>query len=216
MRWVWAAAGGILLSASLFSARAASQAAPAQAREPAGVAAHAALVNQNCLSCHNDKARIAGLSLQGLSLTDVPANGAVWEKVLRKVRSGDMPPPTARNRPAPAAALAVVACVFARGPTGVCVSPARRALASARHAHAPTADVAVSEPASPPFTLLADAHKAVIRMYEVSGPLGIGVRRVTYLIDQARNIRDVVLADFRISRHEEFARKAMALSRGHS
>jgi thioredoxin-dependent peroxiredoxin len=63
------------------------------------------------------------------------------------------------------------------------------------------------------FTLLADAHKAVIRMYEVAGPLGFGVRRVTYLIDQARNIRDVVLADFRISRHEEFARKAMALSR---
>lgn len=66
-----------------------------------------------------------------------------------------------------------------------------------------------------PFTLLSDAHKAVIRMYEVTGPLGIGVRRVTYLIDQARNIRDGVLADFRITRHEDFARKALALSRGH-
>jgi thioredoxin-dependent peroxiredoxin len=64
-----------------------------------------------------------------------------------------------------------------------------------------------------PFTLLSDAHKAVIRMYEVVGPLGFGVRRATYLIDQARNIRDAVLADFRIARHEEFARKAMALSR---
>jgi thioredoxin-dependent peroxiredoxin len=66
-----------------------------------------------------------------------------------------------------------------------------------------------------PFTLLSDPTKAVIGMYEVRGPLGFGVRRATYLIDQARNIRDAVLADFRIARHEDFARKAMALSRGH-
>jgi peroxiredoxin Q/BCP len=65
------------------------------------------------------------------------------------------------------------------------------------------------------FTLLSDPHKAVIRMYEVTGPLGIGVRRVTYLVDPSRHIRDAVLADFRISRHEDFVRRAMALSRGH-
>lgn len=64
-----------------------------------------------------------------------------------------------------------------------------------------------------PFTLLSDPARAVIAMYEVKGPLGFGVRRATYLIDQARNIRDAVLADFRIARHEDFARKAMALSR---
>jgi len=63
-----------------------------------------------------------------------------------------------------------------------------------------------------PFTLLSDPARAVIAMYEVKGPLGFGVRRATYLIDQARNIRDAVLADFRIARHEEFARKAMALN----
>jgi peroxiredoxin Q/BCP len=64
-----------------------------------------------------------------------------------------------------------------------------------------------------PFTLLADPDKSVIKMYEVNGPLGIGVRRVTYLIDQARVIRDVVLADFRIGQHEGFIRRALALSR---
>jgi len=63
-----------------------------------------------------------------------------------------------------------------------------------------------------PFTLLSDPDKSVIKMYEVNGPLGIGVRRVTYLIDQARHIRDAVLADFRIDRHEEFIRKALAIS----
>jgi thioredoxin-dependent peroxiredoxin len=65
-----------------------------------------------------------------------------------------------------------------------------------------------------PFTLLSDADKSVIKMYEVNGPLGFGVRRVTYLIDQARVVRDAVLADFRIDRHEDFVRRSLALSRG--
>ncbi len=63
-----------------------------------------------------------------------------------------------------------------------------------------------------PYTLLSDADKFVIRMYDVQGPLGFGVRRGTYLIDQARYIRSAILADFRISRHEDFIRKAVALS----
>lgn len=62
-----------------------------------------------------------------------------------------------------------------------------------------------------PFTLLSDEHKTVIKMYGVNGPLGISVRRATYLIDAGRRIRDMVLADFRISRHEEFVRKAVML-----
>ena len=65
-----------------------------------------------------------------------------------------------------------------------------------------------------PFTLLSDVDKFVIRMYEVQGPLGLGVRRATYLIDQARYIRAAVLADFRISQHEAFIRRAVALSAG--
>ena len=65
-----------------------------------------------------------------------------------------------------------------------------------------------------PFTLLSDVDKSVIRMYDVRGPLGFGVRRATYLIDQARYIRAAVLADFRISEHEEFVRRAVAMSAG--
>lgn len=65
-----------------------------------------------------------------------------------------------------------------------------------------------------PFTLLSDVDKSVIRMYEVRGPLGFGVRRATYLIDQARYVRGAVLADFRISEHEDFVRKAAAMSAG--
>ncbi len=63
-----------------------------------------------------------------------------------------------------------------------------------------------------PFALLSDVDKFVIRMYDVRGPLGFGVRRGTYLIDQARYIKGAVLADFRIADHEEFVRTAVALS----
>ena len=61
------------------------------------------------------------------------------------------------------------------------------------------------------YTLLADPEKTVIKMYDADGPLGIAVRRITYLIDQARIVQDALLADFRISRHEEFVRKAVEI-----
>jgi len=61
------------------------------------------------------------------------------------------------------------------------------------------------------FPLLADEDKAVMRAYDADGPLGIGVRRVTYSIGADGRIRDGVLADFRISRHEAFVRDAMRL-----
>ncbi len=64
-----------------------------------------------------------------------------------------------------------------------------------------------------PFTLLSDSEKFVTRMYDLNGPLGLGVRRGTYLIDQGRHIRDAVLADFRIAHHEAFVRRAAAMSR---
>ena len=62
-----------------------------------------------------------------------------------------------------------------------------------------------------PFVLLSDQQKTVAKMYGVNGPLGIGVRRATFLIDASRRIRDAVLADFRIGRHVEFVRKAVML-----
>lgn len=65
-----------------------------------------------------------------------------------------------------------------------------------------------------PFTLLSDPDKKVIKLYDVDGPLGFGVRRATFLLDQRGVIQDAVLADFRISRHEEFVRRAAALRRG--
>jgi thioredoxin-dependent peroxiredoxin len=62
-----------------------------------------------------------------------------------------------------------------------------------------------------PYILLSDEHKTVIKMYGLNGPLGIGVRRATYLIDGSRRIRDAVMADFRVGRHADFVRKAVLL-----
>ncbi len=61
-----------------------------------------------------------------------------------------------------------------------------------------------------PFSLLSDCDKSVARMYEVLGPLGIGIRRATFLIGRGRIIRDAVRADFRIAKHEAFIRSALA------
>ncbi|ANO51204.1 peroxiredoxin [Woeseia oceani] len=58
-----------------------------------------------------------------------------------------------------------------------------------------------------PFTLLSDEDKVAIKMYDVDGPFGVGVRRATFLINQDRTIQDAVLADVLISRHAEFLEK---------
>lgn len=62
-----------------------------------------------------------------------------------------------------------------------------------------------------PFVLLCDPDKVAVKMYEVDGPLGFGVRRVTYLINQDRSIQDAMQADLRISKHAEFIEKAIVL-----
>ena len=62
-----------------------------------------------------------------------------------------------------------------------------------------------------PFTLLSDKDKVAIKMYDVDGPFGIGVRRATYLVNQGRKIQDAVQADVLINKHKEFIEKAVVL-----
>ena len=62
-----------------------------------------------------------------------------------------------------------------------------------------------------PFILLSDPEKVAIKMYDVDGPFGVGVRRATYLIAQNRAITDAIMADVMISRHQEFIEKAVIL-----
>jgi len=60
------------------------------------------------------------------------------------------------------------------------------------------------------FTLLADPDKQAVKAYGLDGPLGLGVRRGTYLIGQDGKILDSVLADLRIGAHEAFVKQAIA------
>ena len=62
-----------------------------------------------------------------------------------------------------------------------------------------------------PFTLLSDPDKVAVEMYDVDGPFGVGVRRATFRISQDRVIKDAVMADVRIGRHQEFIEKAIVL-----
>jgi hypothetical protein len=56
------------------------------------LAPQAALLDKYCVTCHNDKLRTGGLSLQAANLNDVPKNAETWEKVIRKLHVGAMPP----------------------------------------------------------------------------------------------------------------------------
>jgi hypothetical protein len=60
-----------------------------------------ALLDKYCVTCHNDRLKTANLSLQGLDLTKVADHADLWEKVVRKLRAGVMPPP---DMPRPALA----------------------------------------------------------------------------------------------------------------
>jgi len=51
-----------------------------------------AVLNQYCITCHNEKLKTAGLMLDKLDYAHPGPNADVWEKVVRKVRAGMMPP----------------------------------------------------------------------------------------------------------------------------
>ena len=53
---------------------------------------HTKTVQTHCVRCHNDRALTGNLSLEGLDPNDVSGHAEVWEKVVRKLRAGAMPP----------------------------------------------------------------------------------------------------------------------------
>ncbi|MCH7747379.1 MAG: DUF1592 domain-containing protein [Acidobacteria bacterium] len=70
------------------------------------ISSHAALLEQYCMTCHTERLRSRGtvpLELQTVDLATVPAEAELWEKVIRKLRTGSMPP-SGRPRPDSAAA----------------------------------------------------------------------------------------------------------------
>jgi len=52
-----------------------------------------AVVGKYCVTCHNQKMKTAGLMLDATGITNIGQHAEAWEKVVRKVRAGQMPPP---------------------------------------------------------------------------------------------------------------------------
>jgi hypothetical protein len=87
--------GVVLAAAALAVAVAgAPRATPVPGPVPGPAADASSVLNQYCASCHNDRIKTAGFSLDGLNPAKVRDNPAAWEKVVRKLRTGTMPPPS--------------------------------------------------------------------------------------------------------------------------
>src|SRR5215813_5789765 len=56
-----------------------------------------ALLDQYCVTCHNQRAKTANVMFDTMDLSDVSKNADVWERAVRKLRGGMMPPPGARQ-----------------------------------------------------------------------------------------------------------------------
>jgi mono/diheme cytochrome c family protein len=60
------------------------------------------LLNKYCVTCHNEKAKVAGLMLDRINPDAVAGAAPIWEKVVKKLRTTSMPPagaprPSAEN-----------------------------------------------------------------------------------------------------------------------
>lgn len=99
-RWLARRAGAVTATAALLIqssvwAQPAPEVAQAEARQ--------ALVNQYCVSCHNDRRVAQGaapVSFEHVDAADVSADTELWEQAVRKLRLGMMPP-VGSPRPAP-------------------------------------------------------------------------------------------------------------------
>jgi mono/diheme cytochrome c family protein len=58
-----------------------------------------AAVTRYCVTCHNERARTAGLVLDPAGVTHPGDQSETWERVLRQLRAGTMPPPGVARPP---------------------------------------------------------------------------------------------------------------------
>jgi len=86
----------VVLSFSLATGIVALAVVPGSAQQ-AAAPPKPALLTQYCITCHNQRLKTAGLLLDSMDFDHVEKDAASWEKVVRKVRTGMMPPSGARR-----------------------------------------------------------------------------------------------------------------------
>src|SRR6185369_9182564 len=98
---------GFLVTALVLLAVGAEAQQPPAAKPAAAVAnPNQALVNRYCVTCHNQRLKTAKVEFDALELAHPERNAVIWERAIRKLRAGMMPPPGA-PRPAVADAEAL-------------------------------------------------------------------------------------------------------------
>jgi len=85
-----------LVTGSVAGVSPAPQAAPASQAVAAG-SAQLATINQYCVGCHNDRAKTAGFSFEGLKPENIGERAELFEKAVRKLRGRVMPPPGSKQ-----------------------------------------------------------------------------------------------------------------------
>ena len=91
------AATGVVLTLEARQAPLAS-AAPSSLSALSASAPHLALVEEYCVTCHDQEEKKGGLALDLIS-ADVAEHQDEWEKVVRKLRTRQMPPVGRKERP---------------------------------------------------------------------------------------------------------------------
>jgi hypothetical protein len=101
---------GVLAAAGLVFTLDAQQLPPSP---PPAAPPPLALVDEYCLSCHDEDKKKGGLSLELVAADGVAQHPDVWEKVVRKLRARQMPPVGTKERPDEATYDAVVSSLEA-------------------------------------------------------------------------------------------------------
>jgi mono/diheme cytochrome c family protein len=187
---------------------------PAAARAVAADA-HRSTLTDYCVACHNDRLRTGGLSLDGADPREAPLRAELWEKVVRKLRLGVMPPQGAR-RPEPAVLDALATSLETRLDAAAATrpNPGRPALHRLNRVEYANAvrdllglDVDV--------TALLPPDNAAFGFDNVADALGSSPALLQAYLSAARRISAVAVGDPRTSTGSQTYRARQDLSQGH-
>jgi mono/diheme cytochrome c family protein len=95
----WTKVAGISSALCLALVHMQAQTPVATAGQSPATSSQRQFIDRYCVTCHNDRLKTGGLSLDRADVSRPDAQPEVWEKVVRKLRTGVMPPPNMLQPP---------------------------------------------------------------------------------------------------------------------
>ena len=89
---IWLATGAVQPAGTQAQAPASVPSVPRALTGSSASGSHATSIKRYCVTCHNDRMKTAGLTLDGLDVAHPATDSPVWEKVIQRLRSRTMPP----------------------------------------------------------------------------------------------------------------------------